>query len=61
MSDKCPTCRKLADALAELLDAVYSEGVLADGTIEYVMLAAANANAISVLKAYTKETPHAHS
>lgn len=51
--------RRLADALAELLDA--SRGFnLPDGTIETAMLASAQANAAEVLDDYATHLPKPH-
>ena len=60
MSDKCPTCRRLADALAELLDAARPNMGRPDSTVEYAALDNAANNAAAVLDSYTTEVPHDH-
>jgi len=57
---KCQQCRKLADALAELLDAARYEIGEADTTVEYATLYNACSNAALVLDSYVKEVPHGH-
>ena len=60
MITKCPTCRKLADALAELLDAAWPNMGWPDSTVEYAALDNAANNAALVLDHYTAEAPHDH-
>ena len=60
MSDKCPTCRRLADALAELLDAARPNMGRPDSTVEYAALDNAANNAATMLDSYATEVLHDH-